>query len=91
MAAPGGFINGRVMRLAREQGYILVGTCKEWMNSPGVMALPGSVNRVNVRRHFDVGTIKSIVEGHTSLYILRQARAAALWVPKNIAYAWSHR
>lgn len=48
MAAPGGFINPRVMKSAFECGYALVGTCNEWMNSPDTMTLPSSVNRVNV-------------------------------------------
>ena len=54
MGAPGGFINSRVMSLAYEHGYTLLGTCNEWMNSPGVMVLPCKVNRVNVRRHFSL-------------------------------------
>lgn len=66
-AAPGGFINRRVMRLVREQGYVLTGTCKEWMNSPTIMTLPDSVNRVNIRRHFGIKAFKSIVEGHKLL------------------------
>lgn len=84
MAAPGGFVNARVMKLAFECGYTLVGTCNEWMNSPATMALPGSVNRVNVRRHFSIQAFRHIAEGHPGFYIWRQIRATALAVPKRL-------
>jgi hypothetical protein len=84
MAAPGGFINARVMKSAYECGYALVGTCNEWMNSPATMALPGSVNRVNVRRHSSIETFQHIVEGHPGFYVWRQIRSALLWLPKQV-------
>jgi peptidoglycan/xylan/chitin deacetylase (PgdA/CDA1 family) len=84
MAAPGGFINARAMKSAYECGYALVGTCNEWMNSPDTMALPGSVNRVNVRRHFSLEAFRHIVEGHPGFYIWRQIRATTLAVPKRL-------
>lgn len=84
MAAPGGFINARVMKSAYECGYVLLGTCNEWMNSPATIALPGSVNRVNNRRHFSIQAFRHIVEGHPGFYVLRQIRAAALAVPKRL-------
>jgi hypothetical protein len=84
MAAPGGFINARVMKSAYECGYALIGTCNEWMNSPDSMALPGSVNRVNVRRHFSNETFRHILEGHPGFYVWRQIRLALLWLPKQV-------
>jgi len=90
-AAPGGFVNRRVMRFIREQGYVLTGTCNEWMNSPTSMSLPGAVSRVNIRRHFSIATLKSIVEGQKLFFVLRQTRAAALKIPKQVVYAWSDR
>lgn len=84
MAAPGGFINARVMKSAYECGYALLGTCSEWMNSPGKMALPCTVNRVNVRRHFSLKTFRHSLEGHPGFYIWRQIRATALAVPKRL-------
>ncbi len=84
MAAPGGYINSRVMRQAQECGYILIGTCNEWMNSPGTMSLPGPVNRVNVRRHFTAAHLRKIVDGSLGFYLWRQARSAALAIPKQI-------
>jgi peptidoglycan/xylan/chitin deacetylase (PgdA/CDA1 family) len=83
-AAPGGYINTRIMRLTHEYGYILTGTCNEWMNSPNAINLPGRVNRVNIRRHFSLQTFRQIVEGCVSFYIWRQLRAVALTIPKQL-------
>ena len=84
-AAPGGFINAIVMRLAAEQGYALVGTCNEWMNAPShQLRIPEKINRVNIRRHFSEATVRKIVEGHSSFYLRRQLRSAALWLPKQL-------
>jgi hypothetical protein len=90
MAAPGGFINPRVMKSAYECGYALVGTCDEWMNSPDTMTLPGSVNRVNVRRHFSIQAFRHIVEGHSAFYLWRQVRAGGLAIPKRPLCRWDH-
>lgn len=90
-AAPGGFVNRRVLRLVREQGYVLTGTCNEWLNSPAIMTLPGAVNRVNIRRHFGIKALKNIVEGHKLFFVLRQTCAAALMIPKQVGYVWYHR
>jgi peptidoglycan/xylan/chitin deacetylase (PgdA/CDA1 family) len=84
MAAPGGYINSRVMQQAQEIGYILIGTCNEWMNSPVAMSLPGPVNRVNVRRQFTEEHVRHIVDGFLGFYLWRQARSAALAIPKQI-------
>ncbi len=84
MAAPGGYINSRVMQQAQESGYVLIGTCNEWMNSPGTMSLPGPVNRVNVRRQFTEEHVRHIVDGFLGFYLWRQARSAALVIPKQI-------
>jgi len=84
LAAPGGFINAQVFRLAVEYGYTLAGTCREWMNSPEVMRLPAEVNRVNVRQHFSLRTLFHALEGHSGFYAWRRLRAAALAVPKQL-------
>ena len=84
MAAPGGFINSRVMKLTHEEGYVLAGTCNEWMNSSETMILRGKVNRVNIRQHFSTEDFRRIVEGDLTFYLWRQARAAALAIPKQL-------
>lgn len=84
MAAPGGYINNHLVRLAYSSGYTLVGTCKEWMNSfEKMMILPNKVNRVNVRRHFSLRTLRQAIEGHTGFYFRRRLRSAALALPKQ--------
>ncbi len=84
MAAPGGYINPRVMALAAREGYLLTGTCNEWMNSLDSLRLPGAVNRVSIRRHFSPERFRQIVQGHLGFYLLRQVRSAALAVPKQL-------
>lgn len=85
MAAPGGFINSLVMRLAAEQAYLLVATCNEWMNAfPRELQLPLKVNRVNIRRHFSGEVFRNIVEGRSHFYLRRQLRSALLWLPKQL-------
>src|SRR6266480_3676866 len=78
MAFPGGFINTRVLQLACERGYVLTGTCSEWMNSANAMRLPGTVNRVNIRQHYSDDVFRRAVAGHPGFYLRRQVRAAAL-------------
>jgi peptidoglycan/xylan/chitin deacetylase (PgdA/CDA1 family) len=84
MAAPGGFINARVFRQAKDLGYVLVGTCHEKTNAPRGMMLPCLVNRVNVRRQFSLRNIRRIVYGSFPFYLWRQLRSAALAIPKQI-------
>lgn len=84
MSVPGGYINSRVRRLAQSCGYLLTGTCREWMNSSKDLRLPGDVNRVNVRRHFSIRDFRDIVTARMSFYLWRQVRAAALAIPKQL-------
>jgi len=89
MAAPAGFINSRVLQLAQECGYVLTGTCNEWMNSQQDMSLPSKVNRVNIRRHFSLHDFRQIIEGDLGFYIRRRVRAAALAIPKLLIARFS--
>jgi peptidoglycan/xylan/chitin deacetylase (PgdA/CDA1 family) len=84
MAAPGGFVSRNVLRLAYEVGYSLIGTCKEWVNSASALKLPGTVNRVNVRRHFSLNDFRRILESDPGFYLRRRLRSALLWLPKQI-------
>ncbi len=84
VAAPGGFINARILSLTHSHGYVLTATCKEWMNSPETMTLPGAVNRVNVRQQFSTQVFRSIVRSRLGFYVWRRVRAAALLVPKQL-------
>ena len=84
MAAPGGYINNRVLRLAYKSGYVLIGTCREKINSLETTFLPGTVNRVNIRQHFSIGNLFEAVDGNVAFYTWRQIRAAALVIPKQV-------
>jgi peptidoglycan/xylan/chitin deacetylase (PgdA/CDA1 family) len=84
MAAPGGYINGRVLRLAYKSGYVLIGTCREKINLLETTTLPGTVHRVNIRQHFSIDDLCSAVNGHVAFYTWRQIRAAALVIPKQV-------
>lgn len=84
MAAPGGYINTRVLRLAYSSGFKLIGTCSERMNSVKTMTLPGTVNRVNIRQYSSLRDFCNAVQGRLGFYILRQMRAAALALPKQL-------
>ncbi len=88
MAAPGGFINARILRLAQGLGYALVGTCVERMNSPEAVRELGSVNRVNIRSYFSLRDFERIIEGHFGFYLWRRARSTALALPKQLLYHW---
>jgi peptidoglycan/xylan/chitin deacetylase (PgdA/CDA1 family) len=84
MAAPGGFVSRRVLRLAYGFGYKLIGTCRESVNSVGTLNLPGTLNRVNVRRHFSLEDFRRIVENDFGFYSGRRLRSTLLWLPKKI-------
>lgn len=84
MTAPGGYINTRVIELAHEHRYVLVGTSNEWMNSPNTTTLLGRVDRVAIRRQFSTQDFRHIVEGYLGFYVWRQVRAAILTVPKLV-------
>jgi peptidoglycan/xylan/chitin deacetylase (PgdA/CDA1 family) len=84
MAAPGGFVSHRVLRLAYGFGYRLIGTCRESVNSVNTLNLPGTLNRVNVRRHFSLADFRRIVENDFEFYLRRQIRSSLLWLPKQI-------
>jgi peptidoglycan/xylan/chitin deacetylase (PgdA/CDA1 family) len=84
MAAPGGFVSRRVLRLAYGFGYKLIGTCRESVNCVGTLNLPGTLNRVNVRRHFSLADFRRIVENDFGFYSGRRLRSTLLWLPKKI-------
>jgi peptidoglycan/xylan/chitin deacetylase (PgdA/CDA1 family) len=84
MAAPGGFVSRRVLRLAYGFGYRLIGTCRESVNPVSKLDLPGTLNRVNVRRHFSLEDFRRIVENDFGFYLRRRIRSSLLWLPKKI-------
>lgn len=69
MSAPGGFVDACMTRLSQETGYMLIGTCREWLNSTAEMRLPCEINRVNIRRHFTLADFRRIVENDFGFYL----------------------
>jgi peptidoglycan/xylan/chitin deacetylase (PgdA/CDA1 family) len=86
MSAPGGYADRNTITLARQQGYVLVANSNEWMNSLETVPLHGEVNRVCIRRNFSVTDLSRILEGDLSFYLWRQARTAALALPKKVLH-----
>src|ERR1700676_5579105 len=84
MAAPGGFVSARVLRLAYGFGYRLTGTCRESVNPVSTLNLPGTLKRVNVRQHFSLADFRRIVENDFGFYLRRRIRSSLLWLPKQI-------
>jgi peptidoglycan/xylan/chitin deacetylase (PgdA/CDA1 family) len=84
MAVPGGFVTDKVLRLAYGFGYRLIGTCRESVNSVSTLNLPGTLNRVNIRRHFTLTDFQRIVENDFEFYLRRRIRSGLLWLPKQI-------
>jgi len=84
MAAPGGFVSRRVLRMAYGFGYRLIGTCRESVNPVSKLDLPGTLNRVNVRRRFSLEDFRRIVENDFGFYLRRRIRSNLLWLPKQI-------
>jgi Predicted xylanase/chitin deacetylase len=87
-AVPGGFVNALVMRIALEQEYSMIATCRECMNVlPRPSKLLQPINRVNMRSHFSHLDLRRIVEGNPWFYFRRQLRSAAIWLPKQLLAA----
>ena len=84
MAAPGGFVNHRVIRAAYEDGIVLLGTCREAINKTEHLKVPCTIHRVNIRRHFSLQDVERLVTGENSFYLKRQLRSAVFWFPKLI-------
>ncbi|HKS95392.1 MAG TPA: polysaccharide deacetylase family protein [Terriglobia bacterium] len=84
MSFPGGYASRRILELAREVGYRLVGNSQERMNSSATLRFRGEVNRVAVRRNFSLRDFRRIVEGDRLFYLWRHTRRAAFALPKMI-------
>lgn len=83
MAAPGGFVDSRVLRFSFDCGYVLAATCRERMNRGRRMVLPSAVDRVAIRRHFSDRILQDIVKGRQIFYMKRWVRNIALAIPKR--------
>ena len=83
-SAPGGFINSKVIKIALEVGYKLIGNSKEWWNSMDYILSSNIVNRVAIRRSYSLSTFKNIINININYFLKRRIRAYLLYLPKSI-------
>ena len=84
LSAPGGFINSKVIKIALEVGYKLIGNSKEWWNRMDYVLSSNVVNRVAIRRSYSLITFKNIVNININFFLKRRIRAYLLYLPKSI-------
>ena len=82
LSAPGGFINEQVVRLATENGYTLLGNSVESKNTSKSIKKSKVVNRIAMRRHFDLSTFVKVAYCNPSFFLKRHIRTSLLNVPK---------
>ena len=83
-SAPGGFINSKVINIAHEVGYKLIGNSKEWWNRMDYVLSSNVVNRVAIRRSYSLNTFKNIVNININFYLKRRLRSYLLYLPKSM-------
>jgi peptidoglycan/xylan/chitin deacetylase (PgdA/CDA1 family) len=71
---PLGSYNNAVVQAAREAGYKLLGSSKEWWNEEAAVESQGLVNRVVFRPHDDVDMLRRLVEMDPGEYYRRRLR-----------------
>ena len=84
LSAPGGFIDDRVVRLAQETGYTLLGNSVEKQNTLVDVAEKQLLNRVAMRQHFDLSTFRSIAFCEQVFFLKRKIRSSLLDIPKTL-------
>jgi len=80
LSVPYGFVNRQVFVVARRLGYRGVCTSRGWPAHPSAF----QINRVAVYRHTGLREFRSLVVGDPFCYAFRSARAALLYVPKQV-------
>lgn len=89
MAAPDGSISRLVIEQGLALGYRLVGTSVERPNARSVLESTRTVNRVAIRRNWDMDTFLAIIRGESTFYGRRQVRALFLDLPKRVLWNYS--
>ena len=84
MTAPGGFWNARLQKMSEAAGYILVGTSKEWWNTPTSAASSHSIARVAIRQMYTDLQVDDIVTLRRIFYLKRLIREKLIYLPKAI-------
>jgi len=83
-SAPNGSINAKVIKLAMDAGYTLLGNSFEWWNHPSQVAAARIVNRIAVRRSFSMTAFATIVQQNTLFFLKRRIRSGLLLLPKAL-------
>ncbi len=86
MSAPQGGIDRNVVRMAREEGYAVIGNSREWPNRGPQVLSSGVLHRVPVLRSHSLDHVKRIVSLEPRFYARRGARfllREALWTVMN--------
>ena len=89
VAAPEGSISRLVIKQSSALGYRLIGTSVQRQNSRSVLESTGIVNRIGIRRTWDMDTFVAIVKGEPGLYKRRQVRALLLALPKRMLWHYT--
>ena len=84
LSVPGGFINSKVIKIALEVGYKLIGNSKEWWNSMDYVLSSNVVNRIAIRRSYSLSTFKNIINININFFLKRRIRAYLLYLPKSM-------
>ena len=82
MVAPAGFVGSREIAAAQDVGYRLIGNSLERTSSLPINN--GVVDRICVRRHYNLRTFEKITSNDTLFYLRKRIRNRALYIPKKI-------
>ena len=80
LAAPYGLLNGRVVDVAAQEGYLAV--CNS-VSEP-TMARARSINRIAVYRHTPMPIFRQILRQRPFPFSVRKVRSALLYLPKQL-------
>jgi peptidoglycan/xylan/chitin deacetylase (PgdA/CDA1 family) len=84
LGAPYGFINEKIVKIAVDLGYKLIGNSVEWWNNTEDICSSNLINRVAIRKSFSFKTFKKIIDKEISYFFFRKSRDYLLSIPKSI-------
>jgi peptidoglycan/xylan/chitin deacetylase (PgdA/CDA1 family) len=84
LAVPYGFVNRRVIAMAREVGYRAVCTSRYWPSQPG----RSRINRIAVNRDTTLDQLAALLRGRWLPFMTPATRAGLGYLPKRILLRW---
>jgi len=81
LSAPGGALDSRVVRHAREAGYGLIANSVEWWNDVPNLATTRIVNRVEVMGSLPLTRFRRVTRGNAIYLLRRRLRSAVASIP----------